>query len=439
MMYHPPAKLSGLRSTDNFQTSFRSHGHQFLSSDWFVLGGAILLGVLIPEIFHPWVMAHFGNEGAGTILGIEAALVGSIAAITIGHVSLSRFTSLPTIDAKTYILPAFLMGYAGVLSGLYLLNILFGRYHFVVSFGIVVAWYFALVVVRARNVRTRVAIVGSGPHPIMKAAPGIDWVELDMPFLVDEVSAIVVDTRKHLAPEWEHFIAQAVLAGIPVHDSRYMLEALTQRVEIKHMADNSFGSLLPAMFYIRVKRVIDVVAAVPALMLVAPVILIIGILISLESKGSPIFRQKRTGFRGKPFTFYKLRSMRNGHDGPHFTQDDDARVTRIGTFIRRHRIDELPQIWNIVRGDMSWIGPRPEAVELAELYEQQIPYYVYRHAVRPGISGWAAVNQGNVAQVDAAMIKLGYDFFYIRHCSLWLDALIFLKSISTVITGFGSR
>ncbi len=124
---------------------------------------------------------------------------------------------------------------------------------------------------------------------------------------------------------------------------------------------------------------------------------------------------------------------------PTFTREGDARITRIGAFIRRYRIDELPQIYNIVRGDMSWIGPRPEAIELAEDYEQQIPFYIYRHAVRPGISGWAAVNQGNVAEVDAIIIKLQFDFFYIKHCSLWLDMLIFLKSIRTVATGYGSR
>ena len=131
--------------------------------------------------------------------------------------------------------------------------------------------------------------------------------------------------------------------------------------------------------------------------------------------------------------------MTHGNNGACFTADGDERVTGFGTFIRKYRIDELPQIWNIIRGEMSWIGPRPEAVDLADMYEKNIPFYIYRHAVRPGISGWAAVHQGNVAQIDAASVKLQYDFFYIKYCSLWLDVLIFLMTIRTVVTGFGAK
>jgi lipopolysaccharide/colanic/teichoic acid biosynthesis glycosyltransferase len=128
-----------------------------------------------------------------------------------------------------------------------------------------------------------------------------------------------------------------------------------------------------------------------------------------------------------------------GTNGRDYTEDDDPRITRVGRFIRKYRIDELPQIWNIIRGDMSWIGPRPEAISLAEWYAKDIPFYIYRHAVRPGISGWAQVNQGNVAKLDAAAVKLQYDFFYIKNFSPWLDILIFVKTIRTILTGFGSK
>ncbi len=263
MTYQSPDKLIGLGLPNGFLPSLQPVRHRLITSNRFTLGMAILLGVFIPEIFHPWATAQFGNVPATTIFGAEAAEVGSVLAIVIGHLSHSRFTALPTIDSKTYIIPSFLLGYATVLAPLYASNILFGRYHFIVSFLIVVQWYFALAVFRARQIKTRVAIVGSGPHPIVRAAPKIEWLMLQSPVLVDQVSAIVVDTRSHLSPEWEHFIAQAVLMGIPVHDSRYMLEALTQRVEIKHMAENNFGSLLPALTYIRVKRVAGHVSGYP--------------------------------------------------------------------------------------------------------------------------------------------------------------------------------
>jgi lipopolysaccharide/colanic/teichoic acid biosynthesis glycosyltransferase len=127
------------------------------------------------------------------------------------------------------------------------------------------------------------------------------------------------------------------------------------------------------------------------------------------------------------------------HNGNDYTLPDDKRITRVGRLLREYRLDELPQIINILRGDMSWIGPRPEAVALAEWYEREVPFYVYRHIVRPGLSGWAQVHQGNVAAVDAARVKLEYDFFYIKHYSFWLDVVIVLKTLRTIMTRFGSR
>ena len=126
-------------------------------------------------------------------------------------------------------------------------------------------------------------------------------------------------------------------------------------------------------------------------------------------------------------------------EGSHFTKAGDARITRVGHFLRKYRVDELPQIFNILKGDMSWLGPRPEAVELADWYSTEIPFYIYRHAVRPGISGWAQVNQGNVAEVDAATLKLQYDFYYIKNFSPLLDLLIVIRTVGTILTGFGSR
>ena len=121
------------------------------------------------------------------------------------------------------------------------------------------------------------------------------------------------------------------------------------------------------------------------------------------------------------------------------TKDGDQRITRIGRFLRRSRIDEIPQIINILRGEMSWIGPRPEAVLLSQWYENDLPFYRYRHIVRPGISGWAQVRQGHVAAADEVLEKLHYDFYYIKNCSLWLDLLITLRTIRTMCVGFGAR
>jgi len=172
---------------------------------------------------------------------------------------------------------------------------------------------------------------------------------------------------------------------------------------------------------------------------VAVIIGICAIFIKLETSGPIFYCQRRMGMGGRLFTICKLRTMTHNHDGDAYTRQDDKRVTRVGRFLRQYRIDELPQVINILRGDMSWIGPRPEAISLAEWYECEVPFYVYRHIVRPGLTGWAQVHQGNVAEVEAARLKLEYDFFYIKHFSFWLDAVIVAKTLRTIATGFGSR
>ena len=120
-------------------------------------------------------------------------------------------------------------------------------------------------------------------------------------------------------------------------------------------------------------------------------------------------------------------------------EENDPRITKVGKFIRKFRIDELPQIFNILIGQMSFIGPRPESLELSMWYELDVPFFSYRHVVRPGISGWAQVEQGYAAEVDGMNVKLEYDFYYIKHFSFWLDTLITFKTIKTILTGFGAR
>ena len=161
----------------------------------------------------------------------------------------------------------------------------------------------------------------------------------------------------------------------------------------------------------------------------------------MESKGPVIFKQQRVGLHGKEFTIYKFRSMRTDSEknGACFAEHDDSRVTRVGRYIRKTRLDELPQLLNVIKGEMSLIGPRPEQKEFVEQFEKDIPFYQYRHILKPGISGWAQVKYGYAAGADETKIKIEHDFYYIKHFSFWLDFLIFLLTIRTMITGFGSR
>jgi lipopolysaccharide/colanic/teichoic acid biosynthesis glycosyltransferase len=235
-------------------------------------------------------------------------------------------------------------------------------------------------------------------------------------------------------------LARCALQGLPVYHSKAVRESLTGHVAIEHLSENTLGSLLTFSVYLRVKRLVDVLGVLIAAPVAVPIALLAAILVKLEDGGPVVFRQTRMGFRGRTFTMLKFRTMGvDAETGRSFTEDDDPRITRIGRFLRRYRIDELPQLINILKGEMSWIGPRPESLALAEWYESRIPFYCYRHIVRPGITGWAQVNQGNVAMIKAATAKLHYDFYYIKHVSPWLELLIAAKTVRIVLTGFGSR
>jgi lipopolysaccharide/colanic/teichoic acid biosynthesis glycosyltransferase len=214
-------------------------------------------------------------------------------------------------------------------------------------------------------------------------------------------------------------------------------------VELEHLSENSFGSLVPAAGYFYLKGLVDLVVALLVLPVVLPLMMIIAVCIRMDSIGPALFRQVRVGHAGKLFTVYKFRTMHCTRSeavrAAAITAADDERITRLGKILRRLRIDELPQIFNILKGEMSWIGPRPEAQVLSQWYTSEIPFYRYRHVVKPGISGWAQVNQGHVADVNSVYTKLQYDFYYIKYFSPWLDALIFFRTLKTMLTGFGAR
>ena len=180
-------------------------------------------------------------------------------------------------------------------------------------------------------------------------------------------------------------------------------------------------------------------SAIIFLPFVALICAVAAVFIKLDSPGPVIFTQPRVGYRGRIFQVYKLRTMLMNAEGEHYTEEKDPRITRVGAFLRRYRIDELPQILNILQGEMSWIGPRPESLPLAEWYERELAFYSYRHIVRPGIAGWAQVQQGNVARPELVRYKLHFDFYYIKNFSPWLDVVIALMAVRTILTGHGVR
>jgi sugar transferase (PEP-CTERM system associated) len=190
------------------------------------------------------------------------------------------------------------------------------------------------------------------------------------------------------------------------------------------------------------KRALDVVLALVGLVVSAPFLLTAAALVRFTSPGGALYRQERVGLNGRVFTIYKLRSMRvdaEAGTGPIWSAVNDPRVTSVGRILRQTRIDELPQLWNVLRGDMSFVGPRPERPQFVTQLTATIPFFNQRHVLKPGITGWAQVRHSYAASVEDAIEKLQYDLYYIKNLSLWLDLMILVETVKTVIRRRGAR
>ena len=202
-----------------------------------------------------------------------------------------------------------------------------------------------------------------------------------------------------------------------------------------------FG-LLHEPIHRRIKRLCDLALALALLLLSCP--LLLATLVAVRLCGGPgpvIYRQIRAGTRGRPFTIFKVRSMRQNAEtaGAQWAQQSDPRVFWLGKWLRKFRIDELPQLWNILRGEMSFIGPRPERPEFTTELKQHIPFFGLRLLVKPGLTGWAQVNYPYGASIEDAREKVEFDLYYIKHQSLWLDVVIVMHTVRVVMRGFGGR
>ncbi|MXP40837.1 TIGR03013 family PEP-CTERM/XrtA system glycosyltransferase [Altererythrobacter soli] len=234
-------------------------------------------------------------------------------------------------------------------------------------------------------------------------------------------------------------------AGVHVNDFSSFIERETGRVDLDTLNPSwlifsdgfSSGRMLSSV----AKRAFDVVVSGALLLLTWPVIAIFAVLVKLDSRGPAFFRQSRIGLYGVPFEVLKLRSMRSDaeKDGARWAEAGDPRVTRIGRFIRTVRIDELPQTWSVLRGHMSFVGPRPEVPTFVDDLEQKLPFYAERHMVKPGITGWAQINYPYGASVEDARAKLEYDLYYAKNYTPFLDLLILLQTFRVILWPEGAR
>jgi sugar transferase (PEP-CTERM system associated) len=240
-------------------------------------------------------------------------------------------------------------------------------------------------------------------------------------------------------------LLQLRLTGAVIEEASSLLEKISGKIEVDSLRPSALiyadGFRLRPRYRI-VRRALSFTVAFCALAVCAPLLPFIALAIKLSSPGPVLFSQTRVGRGGEPFTLYKFRSMRNDAEqvtGAVWAQKNDSRVTRVGQFLRRTRLDEIPQLWNVLRGDMNFVGPRPERPEFVCWLVDQIPYYNLRHIVRPGVTGWAQIRYRYGASVQDSKEKLEYDLYYIKHFSLALDLLIMFETIKTIILRRGAQ
>ena len=234
------------------------------------------------------------------------------------------------------------------------------------------------------------------------------------------------------------------LRGITVEEDTQMLERLNGKIQLEGLRPSSF--LYSEGFRVKAsqqftRRVASMLAAATGLLLAAPFFPLIMLLVRMSSPGPIFFRQIRVGEGGRQFPVYKFRTMRQDAEaaGAKWASKNDPRVTRTGLFMRKTRIDELPQLWNVLRGEMGFVGPRPERPEFVPWLTEQLPFYDLRHIIRPGLTGWAQVRYGYGATLDEAREKLAFDLYYVKHASLGFDLLIMFETVKIILRRKGAQ
>src|SRR3989338_4224399 len=334
--------------------------------------------------------------------------------------------------------------------------------HLGISVGLISAWRFFVVPSFKLGGRQRALLVGTGaflenvfkevnnqPKYYIKFVERIDFANLSPGSLPERVRSaigkgiglVVIDTRdeavRHVLPD----LYDLMVSGVSFTEFSTFYESLFDQVPVDHIDHAWILECLPKrnMMYSLAKRAIDIVGGLIGLVLATPFILAAAVLLALE-RGEPFVFHERIGEAGKRFWIVKLRTMlMNDHGDPELQKQN--RVTRLGKFLRKSRIDELPQLWNILKGELSFIGPRPELPSIAEVYEREIPYYSIRHLIAPGLSGWAQIYDYDAprggADVERTKRKLSYDLYYLKNRSFGLDMTIALKTLRALASFSG--
>ncbi len=282
-------------------------------------------------------------------------------------------------------------------------------------------------------------VVGSGGGDVISVIDSADAAEglLKQAKAMDVTDIVVTDRKSPLLPVTALLDCKA--SGIRILDSLDFGELETGKVDLENLYPARFifsRNIGYALWSMRSKRLLDIVISGAALLALSPVLLLAALAIRIDSPGGVFYRQTRVGLNGAPYEIVKFRSMRSDAEAtgtPQWAQQNDSRVTRVGRFLRQTRIDELPQIINILRGEMSLVGPRPERPFFVEKLEESLPFYAERHRVKPGLTGWAQIKYRYGATEEDAREKLRYDLYYVKNFNVLLDIFILMRTVRVVL------
>jgi sugar transferase (PEP-CTERM system associated) len=426
------------------------------------------------------ILIRFGVKSQAVPFGTATwrIVILAVLALICSHLTeaydIRKRVRLHEVFAKTLMLVGLLSLFLGILTFLFP-GFLIGRHSFLIGIcllpiGYILWWLVYQRLVFHPALRQRVYLIGNGERARRIAEAigsrhelGMDIVgwtdvatskrtssqalkailrEVEHQRRVDRVIIALTD-RRSVMPVAE--LLELRLHGIEIEDGTTLIERISGQIEVDELHPSwlIFGRGFkqgPVRMFVR--RTFSIALALTLSILTLPFVPLIVLLIRIGSPGPVLYRQKRVGLRGQIFNCLKFRTMRpdaEADTGPTWAKDDDPRITPVGRFLRRSRLDEIPQLWNVLRGDMAFVGPRPERPEFVDKLGQQIPYYNIRHVARPGMTGWAQVNYGYGASTEEAKEKLRYDLYYIRNISVFLDLIIVFRTFRAVLIGRGVR
>lgn len=373
---------------------------------------------------------------------VENSMVVCLISYLISANTLPRISRYLLVERKYYILPVLSTVYAIALAVILLTRIDYSRPVIIHGFLISFVIFYMLSLIQKEHRKLKLAAIKNFSFDELQKSKNILLDELtNFEELPSSHDGLVLDLHKELTGKQSKFVADCSINNIAVFHSESIREMVEGKVQTSHLSENSIGTLQPNPIYRSLKRIWESTLIIATLPITLPIMLLTAVIIRCESSGPAMFVQERIGQGGKSFKIYKFRSMtiRPKNSESKFATEEQARVTRIGKVIRKIRIDELPQFFNVLKGDMSLIGPRPEQESFVKQFEEEIPFYGYRHMVKPGITGWAQTVQGYADDTESTTEKLAHDLYYIKHLSFWLDMNIVIKTIRTMLTGFGAK